>query len=369
MRLVCMLALLVGCHNEVTAEAAPLLPIQAEPALVESLSDEIRTSAVLEAERWQPLYFQQGGLISMIAVTEGEPVKAGQRLATLDLDYQDNQVALAKLQVEAAELDLQQATHDLEQARLVAASGGYSDEQVRDREQRVLEAGLDLKRQQLNLNGQRIKRDQMILYAPFDGLISEMNLQLGERVQGDVSDPDNDRNARPPMAVHQPGRFQARLSLPEGQARRIAPGDPAQIALMEDPAITFPGTIAWIAPAVDRDSRTVAMRLVCALQETDPAYARVRDGSTVRVVVLASSGGTAEVVTVPEQAVVYSNDKAYLFVTDGQVAERVEVVTGRIRQGRIEIRSGIAAGAQVVTTQVYQLSSGQPVRVLGGAEL
>ena len=95
MRLVCMLALLVGCHNEVTAEAAPLLPIQAEPALVESLSDEIRTSAVLEAERWQPLYFQQGGLISMIAVTEGEPVKAGQRLATLDLDYQDNQVALA----------------------------------------------------------------------------------------------------------------------------------------------------------------------------------------------------------------------------------------------------------------------------------
>lgn len=359
-----VLAWLTACSEE-QSEAFTLLSVQTEPARLEALTDEILTSAVLEAESWQPLYFQQGGLVALIAVTEGDRVKKGQRLATLDLTYQQNQVAMSRLQVQSAELELEQAQHNLTQAEQVEASGGLSAEQVRDREQRVLESELNLQKNKLQLNGQRIKLNQMILYAPFDGIISEMNLGMGERVQGDVADPDNDTNARPPMAVYAPGRFTARISLPEGQALRVSTGNTVQISLLEDPLAAFEGAIDWIAPAVDRDNRTVAIRLRASISDTDPVYTRVRDGATARVAVQA--GGAREVLTVPERAMVYNNDQAYLFVTDGSVAEKVEVTPERIREGRVEISSGLEAGAVVITTQVYQLKDAQPIRLFEGA--
>ncbi len=355
--------LLAACEEEVEPEQTPPA-VQIEPASTEALPDRILTSAVLEAVSWQPLYFQQSGLVASVEVQEGDQVTRGQRLASLDTAYQQNQVALYQLQVRSAEVDLDQARHELDQARAMAKSGGYSPEQVYDKEQAVLEAELNLERQRLNLQGQVIKLNQMVLVAPFDGLVSEVNLQLGEQVKGDVSDPDNDSNSRPPMAIYQPGAFTTRISLPEGQARRLAVGDATALALMEDPEVRFEGAVDWIAPAVDRDNRTVAVRISAQLTPSDPFFERVRDGSTARVEVRAGAGG--QVLTVPEKSLLYYQDRAYLFVTDGEKVRRVPVTQGLIRDGRVEIRDGIAPGDQVVTTQVYALSDGQAVRLAGG---
>ncbi|MEL6342994.1 MAG: efflux RND transporter periplasmic adaptor subunit [Myxococcota bacterium] len=359
------LVLLAGCSSEEIQETPPLA-VQTERVTAEPISDQILTTAVLEAEIWQALYFQQNGIVDRISVTEGDTVRQGQQLSALDLDYQNNQVSLYRVQVRSAELDLAQAQHDLAQARRVEASGGYSPEQVYDKEQRVEEAELNLRKQKLSLQSQLIKRDQMTLVAPFDGLVSEMNVHVGDKIRGDVSDPDNDTNTRPPMVVYQPGRFTARISLPEGQARRISVGDAARISMMEDATVAFDGVVDWIAPAVDRDNRTVAVRITAALQTDDPVYQRVRDGSTARVVLSAATAGVQDVLTVPERAVVYSNDQAYLFLTDGDVAQKVAVTQGRMRSGRVEIQDGLTEGAQIITSQVYTLTDGQPIRLVGG---
>ncbi|MEM6929226.1 MAG: efflux RND transporter periplasmic adaptor subunit [Myxococcota bacterium] len=354
---------LIACEADVS-ETPPPLAVQAELVTVEALSNEILVTAVLEAEAWQPLYFQQSGVVARIDVTEGDTVKRGQRLASLDLAYQDNQVALARVAVRTAELEVAQATDDLTAARRVAESGGYSPEQVRDKEDRLKEAELALERQQLSLRSQRIKRDQMMLHAPFDGLISEMNLRVGDKVRSDVSDPDNDTNARPPMAAFQPGRFTARIALPERQSHRIQVGNAAQLSLVEDASVRFVGTVDWVAPSVDRDSRTVAVRARVALGPEVRGYDRVRDGSTVRLAVQASSDD-GRVPTVPEGALVYHRDEAYVFVTDGQTAQRVAVTQGRVRDGRVEITAGLGQGVRVITTQVYRLTDGQSVRLVG----
>jgi len=360
-----LLALLSACAEEPVVERKPPA-VQFEPAASEALPDRILTSAVLEAETWQPLYFQQSGVAASVAVQEGDTVTAGQRLSNLDLTYQQNQVAITQLQVRTAEVDLAQAEHELSQARAVAEAGGYSPEQVYDKEQSKLEAELNLQRQRLNLQSQVIKLNQMMLHAPFDGLVSEVNVRVGEKVQGDVTDPDNDSNQRPPMAIYQPGAFTMRVSLPEGQARRLRIGDPAEVGLMEDPEVHFAGTIDWIAPAVDRDNRTVAVRISARLTEADPFFSRVRDGSTARVEVLAQAGG--QVLTVPEKSILYHQDRAYLFVTDGETVEKIAVTQGLVRSGRVEIRDGIDPGDKVVTSQVYALTDGQTVRVSGAGQ-
>lgn len=362
MRLSLWSILWVACSSE-EPEASPPLAVRAEVATVASVASPILKTTVLEAEQWRPLYFQQSGLVADIAVAEGDRIEKGQRLANLDLAYQDNQVATARVQYRAAELDLERARRELTQAQTISASGGYSKEQVRDREQRVEQAELNLERARLTLRGQVIRRDQMMLHAPFDGVVSEVNLRLGDRVRGDVSDPDNDTNQRPPMAAYQPGRFTMRFSLPENQASLVQVGAHADVNLVDDPTVAFDGTIEWVAPSVDRDSRTVAVRTSARLGPDDPVYGRVRDGSTVRVAVAADRA--REVLTVPEGAVVYHRDQAFLFVTDGQTVERVPITQGRIRSGRVEVEAGLQAGTRVVTTQVYRLTDGQAVRVTG----
>lgn len=358
-----LLSLLAACDDERESdEDASALTVHAEILSLDALSSQVLTTAVLEAETWRPLHFQQSGIVASIDVAEGDSIRAGQRLAALDLAYQDNQVAQARVQLRAAEVDLERATRELSQAQRVAENGGYSPEQVREHEQRVEDATLNVERQRLNLKGQLIKRDQMMLHAPFDGVISEMNLQLGDRVRGEVSDPDNDRNSRPPMAAYQPGRFVARFSLPEGQAHRVGVGNRAQLTLVEDPSVSFEGTVDWVAPAVDRDNRTVAVHLGAALSTDHPSYDRIRDGSTVRIAV-AGEGSDGAVLTVPEGAVVYHGDNAYVFVTDGAVARKVQVEQGRVRGGRVEVRGGVAPGDRVVTTMVYRLTDGQAVQV------
>jgi len=364
MRHLLMLSLLTawaasGCGDAPVEDAPPQI-VRVEPARAESLAERTLATASLEAVDWQPLYFQQSGVAARVAVAEGALATAGLELARLDTAWQENQVALNALKVQAAELDLAQARHDLEQTRAMAASQARSPEQVYDAEQRALEEEIDLAEARQNLYGQQIKLEQMILRAPFDGLVAEVNLRVGDKVQGSVSDPDNDQNTRPPMAVFQPGRFQARLGLTEAQARGLRVGDPARIALMESPDAVMDGAVRWIAPSVDRDSRTVAVEVALSLAVGDAGFDAVRDGSTARVELLPADGRAS--VTVPERSLRYHRDRAYIFRLDRGQLERIEVKQGRVRGGRVEVTGDVAAGDRIVTDRVYAIEHGQAAR-------
>jgi multidrug efflux pump subunit AcrA (membrane-fusion protein) len=196
----------------------------------------------------------------------------------------------------------------------------------------------------------------MQLFAPFDGFISEMNLYTGDQVMGSVTDPDAANNTRPPMVILQPGGFDLRTSVTEGQALSMVEGAPAAVWLMEDDSVILPGEIAWIAPAVDRDSRTVAVRVSVSVPDT--VRAQVRDGSTVRV---RFSGTPRTALTVSEQSLLYHHDRAFVFRIQEGVVEEVEVEQGTSRDGRVQIRAGLRAGDRVATSHTNALADGLAV--------
>ena len=355
-----LLTLFLACGTE-EVEEEPGLPIAVEGARQEALAERILTSALLEANQWQPLYFQQSGLVDRVLVAEGAPVRPNQLLAALDTDWQENQVASARQKLTSAELDLEQAVHRLEQARAMEAAGGYSPEQVYEREQQKIEAQNHVTQSEINLEGQEIRLRQMMLYAPFDGVISEVNIRVGDQVMGSVADPDKDYNQRPPMQILNAASFELRTSLPEGQALLIEMGTPAIVSLMEAPSVRMEGKVVWLAPSVDRDSRTVAFRVSVQAPE-DPNQARlIRDGSTVRVELLADQRPSA--ITVSESAIFYHRNQSFVFLRQGDRVRQIPVEPGVLREGRVEIRQGLKAGDEVAATQVYALEDGQRVVV------
>lgn len=346
-----------------TPQAAPdeRLAISVESVLSEQITDRILTSAVLEAATWQPLYFEQSGVVARIAVTEGDAVRSGQLLASLDVEYQSNQVAIAENQLQTARLDLAQAEHKRAGAETMAKAGGYSPEKVYEREQTVLEAEASVRQAELNLKSQQIKLRQMQLYAPFKGQISALNLRVGDQVMGSVSDPDKDNNQVPPLIVLQQGAFTLRTSLPEGQALHVEEGSAADVGLMEDPSTVLPGVVSWVAPSVDRDSRTVAIRVDVTLPEGSDLGRKVRDGSAVKVAFQAA--GDVQTVTLSEDALLYHQDRAFVFVVQGGAVARTPVEQGVVRDGRVQILSGVQVGQQVASSHLYLLQDGQKIAV------
>lgn len=348
-----LLFFFVACDSVPEAPPSPPLRIHSEVVTEASVSEPILISAVLQARRWQPMYFAQSGIVDAITVTEGQPVTARQRLATLDTTAQRNQVAQAQHQVTIAALDVEQAAHELANAETIFASGGASPEEVHDAQQQKIEADNRHIAAELDLEAQRIKLNQMQLFAPFDGVISEMNLQIGDQVMGSVTDPDAANNTRPPMVILQPGSFTLRAAVTEEQALSLTQGAPTDVWLMEDDTIQLPGVIEWVAPAVDRDSRTVAVRV--GVTVPDPSLDRVRDGSTVRV---RFPGTHSDALTISEQSLLYHRDRAYVFRLQGDTVEKVEIEQGTSRDGRVEIRAGLQAGDRIASSHTNALADG-----------
>lgn len=356
-----LLALVAGCGAEAPPEPAGPLRVRTVAASTGPLADVVPVSAVLEAERWQPLYFQQGGVVASVSVEEGEPVRAGQTLASLDTASQRNRVAQADLDLKAAVRDHARAEHDLEGARAMAANDALSPEGLYDAEQRVIEAESNVQRARLRLEGDRITLAQMVLTAPFDGVLVEANLRVGDRVNGDADDLDSESGRRPPMVVVDPSSFALRASVPEGQARGLVVGLPAEIRPLVDGDPALEGEVSWVAPSVDRSARTVAFRVTAERTDDTPSW--VRDGSSVTVSLLTRQRQDA--LTVPGQALLYHRGEAFVYVVAGGEARRARVEQGALDGDRVEIERGLAPGDRVAVDQLHLLVDGLAVVDLG----
>ena len=138
-------------------------------------------------------------------------------------------------------------------------------------------------------------------------------------------------------------------------------GTPAIVSLMEAPSVRMEGKVVWLAPSVDRDSRTVAFRVAVQAPEDSSQARLVRDGSTVRVELLADQRPTA--ITVSENAIFYHRDQAFVFLRQGNRVKPTPVEQGVLREGRVEIRQGLKVDDEVAATQVYALEDGQLLMV------
>ncbi len=342
------------------AAQRPLIRVQTEVARTQALADRILTSSQIEPRHWQPIYFGTGGTVARVLVQENDRVTKGQLLAELDVQSQLTQIEKAKLSLKKAQMDEAQALHDLENTRKLFEREGASREQVYDQEQRYQEAQLKTQQDALNLRTQEIRLEQMRLRAPFDGVLTEVNIRVGEQVHGDVQDPDREMNRRPPMVIANPKEIRTvRVHIPEGRAGGIQVGTPATITLMEHRDIVLDGEVVQVSGTVDQDTRTVDA--VVAVHPPEGGYPpQLRDGSATLVTLLTDQRDHA--VTVSEQALYYYHNQAYVFVIgQGNRVEKRPVTLGMLVDGRVEIPNGLAAGERVARSQLYLLRDGQTV--------
>ena len=147
--------------------------------------------------------------------------------------------------------------------------------------------------------------------------------------------------------------------VPQESAPLVEAGAAADFVADTDGRPRIAATVAEPPSYVDPASRTAPVRV-----RTPARDARLLPGMTGTVAI--EVGAPHDAVVVPESAVVYDDRRPLVFVADGHGGfATTPVVLGVIRGGRVEIRDGLAAGAEVATTGAASLLSA--IRLGAGA--
>jgi RND family efflux transporter MFP subunit len=180
--------------------------------------------------------------------------------------------------------------------------------------------------------------------APFAGIVVEKKAEAGSMAMPGV----------PLVVIEDPRSYRIEAAVPETQLAGVRVGTRVSVTLDSAPGKVYPATVSEIVPSVDPGSRTFTVK--AALNAPD-----LRSGLFGRVRV---PMGRAAVLSVPRSAVVSRGGFDALFVvTPDNVARLSMVKAGATDGGRVEILSGVDAGARVAVSKVDRLSDGVPVRV------
>lgn len=331
------LALLSGCGRGEASDAAPPkvaeVPVSVALATVADAQSRHSGSAHLEAFAAANVTARVGGQVVAILAEEGKAVRAGEIVARLD----GERLKLA-MERAAAELDKQRQAYRRNVAlheRGLVSQGAHENLRY---DLDALEAAYQLA---------RLQHGYTEIRAPIDGVISSRTVRVGGNVaEGDVL-----------FQITNLDTLEAHLHVPQRELHRFAPGQATQLRADAWPGETFTATVTRISPTANAASGT--FRLTLAVPTHD---GRLRPGMFARLDIVYAVHHDA--LLIPAQAILDDDaETTAVFVVAEGHAQRRDVVTGVLSDGRIQVVSGLAPGEQVIVVGQSGVRDGAPVSV------
>ncbi|MCC7540203.1 MAG: efflux RND transporter periplasmic adaptor subunit [Deltaproteobacteria bacterium] len=280
------------------------------------------------------------GRLSKVLVGLGDRVQRNQLLAVLSSsDVSDVRARMAQVRVRLAAAEAAVTRQEQLTREGLGAQRALVEAQARVDEMRAEAAGL---RRQLAVYGGRGGGSQLV--APIDGVIVQIHATLGE-----MATPDE-----PAFVITDPTRVWVRGNVPELEIARVALDAVAIVRVHAYPELALDGRVSYVAPALDEETRSLVIRVTL-----DAADARLRSG-LFGTIELLGAGRDARVVAVPTDAVATLQGQQVVFIpvaNEPNTFAPLVVELGRRAGGYVEVRSGLAEGAAVVTSGGFTLKS------------
>ncbi|KJS30465.1 MAG: hypothetical protein VR64_15945 [Desulfatitalea sp. BRH_c12] len=371
-------AALAACGGEIEpgttapAEHAAIAVPVAEARISEAHSF-YEAVATINARNASTISAKLMGAVQAVHVNEGDVVKKGDRLVSIDPSTVNAQLAQAEAALRearraetsavsardatAAAADLAEATYRRYKQLLADQSVSrqeYDEMASRSRQARAAEAQAEAmiaaarsRVQQAQAAARQAtlaKKDAQVL-APYDGLV------VGKMIEeGDLAAPGT-----PLLTVEQDGVFCADLVLPERHIQAVKVGMPVTVSVPALGGPTVTGKIGRIVPSADVQSRSFEIKV------SMPEGSDFKSGMFARVFI--PVGGTG-ILRVPAAAVVREGQLSGVFVVDRDQIARLRLVrTGKTYEDQVEIVSGLQEGQRYVAAVPPTLKDGMPVEV------
>lgn len=281
------------------------------------------------------------GRVGRIAVREGDLVRPGQLLLTIEGNPAPHRLSEAEGAHRAAAARLELAEQTAGRYRQL-----FVKEAVTPQEMDRVGAELEMARQQLRSAAAAVETARTALAytrvtAPYDARLVRREVEEGTTVQPGT----------PLLVLDRQGEWRVRARLPEALLGRVAAGDAVSV---EIPAAgrTLSGKVAEVLPAADPQSRAFEAKVA------------IVDGSGLGAGMYARvglAGGARPALLVPAAAIVQRGQLSGLYVVEEGALRFRLVRTGRRLDDRVEILSGLAEGATIVAAGTEKAQHGARV--------
>jgi RND family efflux transporter MFP subunit len=186
--------------------------------------------------------------------------------------------------------------------------------------------------------------------APFDGVVTQRNIDVGSLVQADAT------SGTFMFTLTQSEVIRIRLYVPQDAAIGVKPGVDAVVRIPEIPDRTFQGKVARIADAQDPATRTLMTEI-----DVSNADGELSPG-TYCTVELKIPRRTPSLI-VPAGAIIFDRDGLHVLVVENGVAHSRKITEVRDLGTEVEVSDGVKQGDQVVLTPPVDLEDGGKVQV------
>jgi RND family efflux transporter MFP subunit len=360
--LAAVLALILGIRSRVSAErtlravtdqmAVPSVSIVAprhtEPAT------EIVLPGNMQPFMSSPIYARTDGYLKKWYFDIGAHVKAGELLAVIQTPEVDQQLAQARstLNTAQANLELAQITRDRYQSLLKKHAVAQQDVDNAVGSFTANKAIVDA--DMANVRHYEALVSFENVYAPFDGVITARNTDIGDLINsGSSTAPRTDL-----FDIAQTRTLRVYVNVPEEYSQGIKPGrTAAEISLAEFPGKRFPGKLERTAESINATTRTLLVEV-----DIDNPGGNLFSGSYAEVHLDIPAQNSTYLL--PVSALIFRSDQLQVgVVRDGKVVI-TDVTPGHDFGDQIEIVAGLKSDDQVVLNPPDSLVSGQEVSIV-----
>ena len=327
-----------------------------------TIADKIIQNMSIDAEKRVELLPRVTGRLLSLSVKQGDFVRKGEQVATLEHDQQnarilstEAQAASARADTEKARAQMLNAKTNLERYRRLEKEGFSTKQQLETMETEYTSAAASLraaqaKERQYEAEASRVRsaKDDYIIRAPMDGVVlNDYSLTPGAMISP----------SSPILDIADLRKLKATLKVPESKIFIVTQGMPVRLQFDALPGETFEGGVTRIDQYVDPATRTSNVEI--ALDNEKQAGGRLRPGMFGQASIVEKE--YRNVITVPEGALHSSEKGYYVFVVRDGRAEMREVETGVRENSRVQVKKGLISGDEVRTFGGNNLNRGEEV--------
>ena len=325
--------------------------------------DVVKLPATTSAFATANIFARASGYIGQREVDIGDRVKQGQLLAEIVAAELDHQIAQAEATLSQLKWALQQAEANRELAKVtwdrdrplvekgwVTAQQGTIDEQTLKAQEAavsVAQANVTAEEAQLQVLHQQKLYQRVV--APFDGVITQRNIDVGSLVQADAT------SGTFMFTIMQSNIIRTQVFVPQDSAFGLKPGIDAAVHVPEIPDRTFPGTVTRIAEAIQPGSRT----LLTEIDIPNPDGA-LRSGiyCTIELHIPRKTPSF----TVSADAIIFNQAGLQVAIVENGVVHLRKIIVVRDLGRQVLVNSGVKRGDQVILNPAVDLAEGTKVR-------
>jgi|SRR6185369_1241132 RND family efflux transporter MFP subunit len=307
----------------------------------------------LQGFQQAPIAARAAGYVRRWTKDIGSHVAKGEVLAVIESPEVDQQLSQAEAARQQAAASLALAKSTVERWEALRRKDVVSQQELDERRSGATQAAANLAAADANVQRLRQLQGFTRVMAPFDGVITRRNVEVGDLV---------DSSGKALFMLTQMDPLRIYVNVPQSYAQLVRAGQKVVVTQAELRGRTFTGEVARSAGAIDPATRT--MQVEINLPNRDGT---LLPGAYVQVD-LPLAG--AKTLVVPTNVLLFRGEGTRVALVDGASRVRLKAVTlGRNLGESIEVLGGIADGDRLVVNPSDSLAEGDSVAVaIGGDE-